>query len=179
MVFYVVLWRLYIGFISASPTARPLRGYARAGTQNDRLVFFNFTLFSPLFLLHCFAAAFARHGYETRMPCSGQLRSIAFLRPRPTLFCFFCFRYQAALNVWIRCPGARLAEALTILATTRHTVFFGSISEHADGEGRGPVSIRRCPKDSSCQDLSDAALRSDLAPRRSPSACAEIVVKSK
>ena len=30
------LYRLYIGSISASPTARPLRGYGRAGTQNDR-----------------------------------------------------------------------------------------------------------------------------------------------
>ena len=29
--------RLYIGSISASPTACPLRGYGRAGTQNDRL----------------------------------------------------------------------------------------------------------------------------------------------
>ena len=31
------LYRLYIGSISASPTACPLRGYGRAGTQNDRL----------------------------------------------------------------------------------------------------------------------------------------------
>ena len=29
--------RLYIGSISAAPTACPLRGYGRAGTQNDRL----------------------------------------------------------------------------------------------------------------------------------------------
>ena len=29
--------RLYIGYISASPTACVLRGYGRAGTQNDRL----------------------------------------------------------------------------------------------------------------------------------------------
>ena len=29
--------RLYIGSISASPTACLLRGYGRAGTQNDRL----------------------------------------------------------------------------------------------------------------------------------------------
>ena len=28
---------LYIGSISALPTARPLRGYGRVGTQNDRL----------------------------------------------------------------------------------------------------------------------------------------------
>ena len=34
-----VLQRLcvYVGSMSASPTACPLRGYARAGTQNDRL----------------------------------------------------------------------------------------------------------------------------------------------
>ena len=31
-------YRLYIGSISALPTACPLRGYGRAGTQNDRLV---------------------------------------------------------------------------------------------------------------------------------------------
>ena len=30
-------YRLYIGSISASPTACPLRGYGRADTQNDRL----------------------------------------------------------------------------------------------------------------------------------------------
>ena len=31
-------YSLFIGeFISASPTACPLRGYGRAGTQNDRL----------------------------------------------------------------------------------------------------------------------------------------------
>ena len=29
--------RLYLGSISASPTACPLRGYGRAGTQNDPL----------------------------------------------------------------------------------------------------------------------------------------------
>ena len=33
----IVADRLYIGSISASPTACLLRGYARAGTQNDRL----------------------------------------------------------------------------------------------------------------------------------------------
>ena len=31
------VYRLYIGSISASPTAFPSRGYGRAGTQNDRL----------------------------------------------------------------------------------------------------------------------------------------------
>ena len=31
------LYRLCIGSISASPTACPLHGYGRAGTQNDRL----------------------------------------------------------------------------------------------------------------------------------------------
>ena len=31
------LYRLYIGSISASPTACPLRGYGRAGTRNDHL----------------------------------------------------------------------------------------------------------------------------------------------
>ena len=30
-------WRVYHNFLSASPTAYPLRGYGRAGTQNDRL----------------------------------------------------------------------------------------------------------------------------------------------
>ena len=33
---YVALYRLYIGSTSASATACPLRGYGRAGTQNDR-----------------------------------------------------------------------------------------------------------------------------------------------
>ena len=33
----VCLHRHYIGSMSASPTASPLRGYGRAGTENDRL----------------------------------------------------------------------------------------------------------------------------------------------
>ena len=33
----IYIGSIYIGSISASPTACPLRGYGRAGTQNDRL----------------------------------------------------------------------------------------------------------------------------------------------
>ena len=37
MAAHTYLYRLYIGSISASPTACPLRRYGRAGAQNDRL----------------------------------------------------------------------------------------------------------------------------------------------
>ena len=53
--------------------------------------------------------------------------------------------------------------------------FFFNISGHADGERRGPVADRRVRKDASHRDLSDATLRSDLAPgvrrRHAPEKC--------
>ena len=45
----------------------------------------------------------------------------------------------------------------------RARIFF-NISEHADGERRGPVSIWRQPKDASHRDLSDATLRCRSSP---------------
>ena len=41
--------------------------------------------------------------------------------------------------------------------------FFSNISEHADGERRGPVSIGGCLKTRSRRELPYAALRFDLA----------------
>ena len=41
--------------------------------------------------------------------------------------------------------------------------FFFNISEHADGDRRGPVADLKVPKDASGRDLSNATLRLDLA----------------
>ena len=57
---------------------------------------------------------------------------------------------------------------------------FVNISEHADGERRGPASIWRVPKGAfSTETFPVPPSRSDLAPRRSPLACAERLLKMK
>ena len=57
----------------------------------------------------------------------------------------------------------------------RARFFLSNISEHADGERRGPVAGSKAPKDASHRDPSDAALRFDLGlgvrRRHAPKSC--------
>ena len=66
-------------------------------------------------------------------------------------------------------------EQLTDLLNGKDIRAFLNTSEHADGERRGPVSIRRYLKTRLTDDLSDATLRSDLAlgvrRRHAPKSC--------
>ena len=54
-------------------------------------------------------------------------------------------------------------ELQEVAAVGRPHLFLASFSEHADGQRRGPVPIWKESKDASRRDLSDAALRFDLA----------------
>ena len=56
-------------------------------------------------------------------------------------------------------------------------LFFFSASERADGERRGRALTWGAPEDASRRDPSDVALPTRSSPRRSPSACAEKLVK--
>ena len=73
-----------------------------------------------------------------------------------------------------RCNGRR-SPSFPRAVLERH-IFFYNISEHADGES--PHVDPKVPEETrSRRDLSDATLRLDLAPRCSPSACAEKFLK--
>ena len=65
-------------------------------------------------------------------------------------------------------------ERLMFWREAERRIFFSSISEHADGERRRPAAdLSSQLAMASHRDLLDAALRSVVAPRRSPSACSE------
>ena len=76
----------------------------------------------------------------------------------------------------VDCTVYHQATVLSPTSWIRAPLFF-KILEHADGERRGPVSIWRYLKTRLARALSDAALRTDLARRRSPSACPEKLLK--
>ena len=63
------------------------------------------------------------------------------------------------------------------LFSGRARVYFFNISEHADGERRGSVSISRYLKTCLAETSPMPPSRFGLAPRRSPSACAEKLPK--
>ena len=63
------------------------------------------------------------------------------------------------------------------ISDTQPSAFHSTSREHADGERRGPVSIRMRPKTRLTKTFSMPPLRFRPSPRRSPSACAERLSK--
>ena len=87
---------------------------------------------------------------------------------------------MAPARVYTHCHAAGdvvLTDNWSVWHSTR--VFCFDISEHADGERRGPASVCWYLTAHPTETFPTPTLRFDLAPRRSPSACPEKASKNR
>ena len=160
--------------ISASPTACPLRGYGRAGTQNDRLgERLQQQLLNYYYENHCqhLYRYQHRHRRRHRWPASSPSSRVFHTRASP----HECFVHRS----WLASSASRpIAWTSAMCARPERVLFLATFSADADAERRGA----RVESEGSVGKRVPArrtlgCLQVDACPRRSPSAGTETLQK--
>ena len=126
----LALYRLYIGSISASPTACPLRGYGLAGNQNDRLGKKRPHGRAGLQAADgCIRSRAQRWGVGTSPFFYGSTLAprLVFFKPRPPLDPTTACLYLGARSIRLKRRGA-MANSWTASASFDRMLFLGRCS---------------------------------------------------